>query len=170
MQIAGIPCLVCSRAIVVDSDGSGCATCNSVAHWECIGGQNWVCPRCRTPWLDFRSGGAYAMRCASCGSRNRSPPEKWCRVCQTLLWFDSVQALQEEKQRVHRLGTRHLLGSFVLTCAWISLFAAFFGVFRAWQLFFFPVLFAVAVFFAGLFMIVKAIKLARQGWLCLRFR
>lgn len=175
MQIAGINCQTCSRPVILEPEGRGCRQCQAVYHKECLPEGDVVC-QCNSILPGVKPPRVFARRCPVCGMRNEDPPVGMCEACgNVLMVFDSQEAFQRERGRVHRLGWRKLAGALLLaaTGGGLLVFTAafFFTRLLGWFLIS-PVGFVavVAAGGSGLLTLGKALKLVTQGVNCLRYK
>ena len=168
MQIAGQLCSFCFKKIVLCTEGCICSGCQLVAHHNCIKSSDGSCSKCGVPLKENRSYAAFASRCPVCGASNVKPPDPVCRYCNSLLGYESLEAFEAERQRIHKLGRKNLTSSFamilmgalILTFAWIVIS----GILHP-----FGIILSTPVAALGTFLIYRALKLGSQSFNLLRF-
>lgn len=168
MQVAGSKCAVCCRQVVFADEGAACGGCGTVVHRNCLAERS-SCPSCHCAWVDADSSPAFAVRCAVCGRPNAVPPDVVCRTCGSLLRYDSAQALNCERKRIHHFARWRIAECLILFGVG-GVLVAFAGrvLTTAWPWFSIP----IAVFCgAGAWLVwSRAVRAGREAALCLAFK
>ena len=108
MQLAGIPGPLCSQKILLESDGTWCARCETVMHRDCLTAAGNVCPRCAGAYDAPEGHFVYSKRCPECFRLN-DPPRARCAGCEAGTRWDSPDAYAAFRKHMKRTSIRSAL-------------------------------------------------------------
>jgi hypothetical protein len=169
MQVAGLSCAVCSKPIVLASEGASCGACHTRLHRSCLLGEQPRCPACSRAFIDESEVRFVSDRCPNCGRRNRQHCVL-CPSCAASLLFDSCEALHAEQTRIWQLGIRYAIHSclgFIVVA--LQGYTAHL-LWRGMPLVPYFSLFAIAALAIGVTVVVLyAWRMSWRAWVCFRF-
>jgi hypothetical protein len=108
MQIAGLKCGICEKAVLLAAEGTWCARCKTAVHKECLGTRNGMCPECRVKLDDPEKYFYYSKVCSMCGTSN-VPPTKNCDYCLNQTVWDTEEEYAFFRTNVLAAGSKKIL-------------------------------------------------------------
>ena len=94
MQTAGEKCPHCEDSIIIETEGTWCATCKTVFHRECLAEADLICPKCQRSFDDPEQ---YFVNSVFCPDCFRPVPEgkTRCEACGGLTHFDNREEYEK---------------------------------------------------------------------------
>src|SRR5262245_53761091 len=114
MQLAGTSCGICDSSIVIESEATWCASCQTVLHSTCVEGASCICPTCKKLYSRPEEQFVYANVCPEC-STPTAPPSGACSSCRARVRFDNAEDYGRLKKHIRFTGW--IYGAISLVCA-----------------------------------------------------
>jgi hypothetical protein len=105
MQLAGLPCSICSQNVTFERDATWCGACKTVFHHDCISQRNNNCPNCKRRYDPPESHFVFSEFCPGCLNRNDFP-QLQCNLCHARTQWDTRE--DYEQFVTHMKGVAHI--------------------------------------------------------------